>query len=157
MEATRAEKNRVIAEWLSLLCGCDKDQFGYSRHGYGTATGRCYKCNGLPADLLPDFYASEEASALARDAMLRTGHSLYLRKDRLHLFKGVMFDTDEEIGEFYGSPIAAIAEAAYLCAVKRKALAEAHKNVCHDCDRPSVCRIIKFGTRPCDDDLSNLL
>lgn len=123
MEATRAEKNRVIAEWLNMLCQCEKDEFGYSRHGYGTATGRCYKCNGLPADLTPDFFTSEEASALARRTIReKMPYMVFHREDGMEVVRFVPKDFSVPILTARGATeMEATAEAAYLCAVERKA------------------------------------
>lgn len=69
MSDEKQEKNRRIAEWLELLCKCEKDGFGWSIHGYGTAEGRCHKCAKVHD--APDFYADESANAMLLEAMPR--------------------------------------------------------------------------------------
>jgi len=136
MTPERAANNRKIAEWLF---GRSLDGFGiFSREGArlrerdfdsveeaqayidrederltDTHKAAAHGVNIRPCTKShPDFYSDEAASALIRDRLLRDGFSLYVRADRIHLFKGIMFDTDEEVGEFLGDPKTALVAAA---------------------------------------------
>lgn len=120
MTPDRAANNRVLAEfcgfryvedseagtpqWHSPDCKCE----AAASQDECTCIESCYWVEGGP----PDFYESEAANAMLRDVILARGYSMYVRTDRIHLFKGIMFDTDQEVGEFPGEPITAICNAA---------------------------------------------